>query len=221
MHKVLIVEDERDIALLVEQFFQANQFATSLVHDGAEVLKAFELFAPDLIIMDISLPNKTGVQCCKEIRRISGVPIIMLTAQTQENNRIKGLQVGADDYVCKPFSAPELVLRAQNILKRVAPEKVKEDDWYVEKSSKTIRYKNNDIDLTIYEFGIFYLLFTSPGRIYSRDQIIEFAFDNKEVNDRAIDSHVKNIRKRIKASGLEETVIESVYGAGYRFKKTN
>ena len=221
MHKVLIVEDESDIATLVEQFFQANQFATTIVDDGAEVLNAVEIFAPDIIILDITLPNKSGVQCCQEIRRTSDVPIIMLTAQTQEADRIKGLRVGADDYVCKPFSAPELVLRAQNILKRVAAPTPQSNNWFVEKVSKTVKYKDTDIDLTIYEFGIFYLLFTSPGRIYSREQIIEFAFENKDVNDRAIDSHIKNIRKRIKASGLEDTVIESVYGAGYRFKKIN
>ncbi|WP_448548501.1 response regulator [Thalassotalea fusca] len=219
MHKVLIVEDEGDIATLVERFFQASNFATCVVNDGAIAVHTFELFSPDLVILDITLPNKSGVQICQELRRTSDVPIIMLTAQTQEADRIKGLKVGADDYVCKPFSAPELVLRAQNILKRVAPVEAPQNDWLVDQASKTVRFQTNEIDLTIYEFSIFHLLFSSPGRIYSREQIIDFAFQHRDVNDRAIDSHIKNIRKRIKAAGVEETVIESVYGAGYRFKK--
>jgi len=219
MHKVLIVEDEGDIATLVERFFQASSYATCVVNDGAQAVSTFELFSPDLVILDISLPNKSGVQICQEIRRTSDVPIIMLTAQTQEADRIKGLKVGADDYVCKPFSAPELVLRSQNILKRVAPTKAPQDDWFVDQASKSVRFKENEIDLTIYEFSVFHLLFNSPGRIYTREQIIEFAFQHRDVSDRAIDSHIKNIRKRIKTAGIEETIIESVYGAGYRFKK--
>jgi len=217
--KILIIEDDVDIAKLVAGFFHAANFSTYIVHSGGLAIQAVKEHQPDLIILDIMLPVKDGIACCTEIRAFSDVPIIMLTAKTAEQDRLAGLSIGVDDYVCKPFSAPELVMRAQNILKR-ASGKLSNDGWKVNADMQTVSLNNADISLTKYEFSLFNLLYQSPGRVYSREQLLEFAFaDHRDTSDRAIDNHVKNIRKQLKNAGVSQVVVESVYGLGYRFKK--
>jgi len=216
-YKILLVEDDLDISQLVSKFLIANNYEVVTCADGANVIELVESFTPDLLILDIMLPNVDGVTCCQKIRLFSDVPIIMLTAKVEENDRLKGLEIGADDYVCKPFSAPELVLRVGSILKRTGATQYN-TTWRVDELKMTVKYKDKLIPMTHYEFNVFHLLFKTPGRVYSREQIINNAFDgSREVYDRAIDSHIKNIRKRIREAGITETVIESVYAAGYRF----
>lgn len=216
-YKILVVEDDLDISQLIAKFLIAKDYEVVTCADGANVVELVESFTPDLIIMDIMLPNVDGITCCQKIRLFSDVPIIMLTAKVEESDRLKGLEIGADDYVCKPFSAPELVMRVAAIIKRTGRIEYS-PTLLVDELKMTVKYGDRPIAMTHYEFSVFNLLFKSPGRVYSREQIINGAFaETREVYDRAIDSHIKNIRKRFREAGIEQTVIESVYAAGYRF----
>jgi len=220
MRKILIVEDDKDIAELVERFFQANQFDTYILHDGSDVINNVKSMSPDLIILDINLPIKDGLTCCKEIRAFSNIPIIMLTAKKEEIDKLTGLDLGADDYVCKPFSAPELVLRAKTILKRtdlLKPQRTL--NWQLTELPFSVSFQGRTIELTGAEFRVFQLLFIKPNQIFSRESILNsVSNEHCAINDRAIDSHIKNIRKRLKNNNMPHDVIETVYGAGYRFK---
>lgn len=216
MEHILIVEDEIEIANHLARFFHASGFTTTHLKDGLDVISTVKQTAPSLVILDVMLPGKDGFTCCKEIRTFSEVPIIMLTAKVNEVDRLVGLGAGADDYVCKPFSAPELVMRVKAILKRTKSQPLSKT-LVVDKDKQLVLYKNVKVNLTALEYALFLLLFNSPERIYSREQIIDLAYpDLRDITDRAIDSHIKNIRKRFKQVGAEEKIIESVYGAGYK-----
>jgi len=216
MEHILIVEDEIEIANHLARFFHASGFTTTHLKDGLDVISTVKQTAPSLVILDVMLPGKDGFTCCKEIRTFSEVPIIMLTAKVSEVDRLVGLGAGADDYVCKPFSAPELVMRVKAILKRTKSQPLSKT-LVVDKDKQLVLYKNVKVNLTALEYALFLLLFNSPERIYSREQIIDLAYpDLRDITDRAIDSHIKNIRKRFKQAGAEVKVIESVYGAGYK-----
>lgn len=218
MQQILVVEDNPDIALQVQRFLEANGFNTHHIVKGDDVLPYVQENKPDLIIMDLVIPGKDGLQCCGEIRAFSNVPIIMLTGKSEEVDRLIGLEAGADDYMCKPFSAPELVMRVQAILRRT-DEHVYYSIFSVDDDKHKISYKGGNIPLTSLEFNLYNLLFKNPERIYSRQQIIDMVYSTVgDITDRTIDSHIKNIRKKLKDCGVKENIIESVYGAGYRFK---
>lgn len=217
MSKVLIVEDDIMIAEQVQKFLEHAGMQVSHLDSGRGVCDFVKSQAPDLLILDIMLPEKNGIDCCKELRTFSDIPIIMLTAKVEEIDRIIGLGAGADDYVCKPFSGQELTLRVQAILRRTS-RKPTSEPLSLSSENYTISYNEMNIELTHMEFLLFNLLFQRPGRIYSRQQIIDLAYDHlSDISDRTIDSHIKNIRKKLKALNLETDVINSVYGAGYRY----
>lgn len=217
MDKILIVEDEPDISENVELFLQHNGFETLVVDDGAKVVATVKQFKPALIVLDLMLPNKDGLSCCQDIREFSNVPIIMVTAKSEQVDKLLGLEVGADDYVCKPFDISELILRVKAILKR-AKGLVSYSIVAINPQTKEATLHGQSLGLSALEFSLFELLFRSPERVYSRAQIIEMAYpDNRDITDRTVDSHVKNIRKKFKALGAEDTPIQSVYGAGYRY----
>jgi len=222
--KILIVEDEEAISKYLMKFLNKEGFQVKALSSGLNVINTTHNWQPDLIILDLMLPEKDGITCCKEIREFSDIPIIMLTAKVEEIDRIIGLRVGADDYVCKPFSAVELTLRIQQILKRVSTP-ISHDKLQLDRQTYIISYLKNSLELTHLEFLLFNLLYSNPSVIFSRDQIIEIAYPNRnDIFDRAIDSHVKNLRKKIVQINIDQTVIDSVYGAGYRYlppKKTS
>ena len=216
MKKILIVEDEEAISKYLTKFLQKENFDVKALATGTNIHEYYQEYQPSLIILDVMLPGKDGITCCKEIRAISDVPIIMLTAKVEEIDRIIGLRAGADDYVCKPFSAVELVLRIQQILKRAEKPAI-DNSFVLNEQNYLLSYEGNSAELTQLEFALFQVLYKCPSRIFSRDEIIERAYpDRRDIFDRAIDSHVKNIRKKIKTLSIETAVIESVYGAGYR-----
>jgi two-component system response regulator BaeR len=220
MQHILIVEDDFDIAEQVTLFFKASGFKTSHIANGAEVVPWVEENTPDAILMDIMLPNQDGVECMKQIRRFSMVPIVMMTAKVTESDRLKGLEFGADDYVCKPFSAAELVMRIKAILRRCAPLTETESKKLVkvDEAQLTVKLKGQLLALTKVEFDVFSLLYHSPCRVFSRQQILDdIQPDNFDISDRVIDSHIKNIRKKIKALNISPKLVGSVYGAGYRY----
>ncbi len=215
--KILIVEDDSDISEHLVLFYQHQGFDTKAVEDGALVIGAVKDYQPDLIIMDLMLPNKNGIECCTEIRVFSNVPIIMLTASAEKTDKYVGLESGADDYVCKPFDVMELILRSKAILQRTAGNVSFTTLTVVPEEAKVV-YQDKKIDLSTLEYNLFYLLYSNPERIYSRDQILHLAYPQyRHITDRTIDSHVKKIRNKFKSAGVLENPIESIYGAGYRF----
>jgi len=219
MIKVLIVEDEREIAAQVAKYITREKYKPIVLNSGEKVIETVKNELPDIILLDVMLPVKDGVTCCKEIRAFSDTPIIMLTARKTESDRILGLQAGVDDYVCKPFSAKELMLRIQAVLKRSGVvQDVVSTGLQLDKNGYLLKYNKQEIKLTHLEFSLLNLLSKKPGRIYSRAQIIELAYNNdRDISDRAIDSHIKNIRKKLRLINIDKNVIETTYGAGFRF----
>lgn len=220
--RVLVVEDEIIIAdILLDYLRQAGFVPTHLV-DGAAALASVRADPPDLIILDIMLPGLDGISVCSQVRTFSAVPIIMLTARAEEVDRLLGLEVGADDYVCKPFSPREVVARVATVLRRsarlpadaTAPARLVIDD-----DGLRITINGQRLDLTPTEFRLLALLARRPGRIYTRAQILDLAYgEDQDVSDRIIDSHIKNIRKKLALALPGSDAIHAVYGVGYRFE---
>ncbi len=174
----------------------------------------------DLVLLDIMLPGRDGLEICREIRTFSQVPIIMVTARVEEIDRILGLELGADDYICKPFSPREVVARVKAVLRRArggpaAPM----SDLVLDESTYQARHRGRDLELTAVEFKLLKLLMENPGRIYGREQIMSRIYpDDRFVNDRTVDSHIKKLRKKLQAVEPGTDPIHSVYGVGYKFE---
>lgn len=217
--KVLVVEDQIEITAQLAKYILKDGFKPIILHSGEHVITTVKQQWPDIIVLDVMLPVKDGVSCCREIREFSDVPIIMLTAKKSEKDRIAGLQAGVDDYVCKPFSAKELMLRIKAILKRVNNNHPQvESGLFLDKKGFLLKFLNQQVKLTILEFSLLNLLMATPGRIYSREQIIELAYKNdRDISDRAVDSHIKNIRKKVRSININGNIIETVYGAGFKY----
>ena len=219
MTKILLVEDDKDIVEMVLLFLREQGYEVFHVEDGALVIESVTTFQPDLVIMDIMLPNKDGYDCTNEIRKVCNVPIIMLTARTAQADVISGLKSGADDYLCKPFDIDELVLRIRALINRTKGHVVF-DNWSINENNLSATAHGKKIDFSLVEFHLFSLLFHSAGDVFSRDQIIDLVYqDYRVVTDRTVDSHIKNLRKKLKQADIDPGHIQSVYGAGYRFTK--
>lgn len=220
MKQILIVEDEAKLAQIVSDYLQREGFGTEVCADGSDVLPWLAAHSPALIILDLMLPNVDGLTLCREIRRQSQVPIIMTTARVEEIDRLLGLELGADDYVCKPYSPRELVARVKAVLRRTdgsadTPTRALE----IEPNHNRLRFGNRSVELTAIEMRLLELLVASPGRIYTREQLMDRAYPDRHlVNDRTIDSHIKNLRRKLNTLGLEHPVVHSVYGAGYKYE---
>jgi len=220
---ILIVEDEVKIASLLEDYLRANQYHTSTLSEGTEVVDWIRQNKPDLILLDLMLPGKDGMDICREIRHFSNLPIIMITARIEEIDRILGLEIGADDYICKPFSPREVVARVKVIFRRIDPTLNNIVDvspsLLLDEEKYEARYQQVKLDLTPVEFRLLHALYDIPGKVFSRDQLMDFLYqDNRIVTDRTIDSHIKNLRKKLQAAGCENEIIHSVYGVGYRYE---
>ena len=217
--RVLIIEDEQKIAQLLIDYMQQADFETQWISNGLQAMSAFETSAPDLVFLDLMLPGKDGMQLCREIRAQSEVPIIMITARIEEVDRLLGLELGADDYVCKPFSPREVVARAKAILRRTGrmDQAVGSGPFTVDSSRMTIHLDAKPLSLTLSEFKLLAALVARPGHVFSRDQLLNAAGDGLlHVSDRAIDSHIKNLRKKIAIIRPDDNLLASVYGVGYR-----
>jgi two-component system response regulator BaeR len=218
---VLIVEDEPKIASLLADYLRARGgFRTQILERGDLVLQHFRKERPDLILLDLMLPGLEGIEVCKQIRAESTVPIIMVTARVEEIDRLLGLELGADDYICKPFSPREVVARVKAVLRRSDPEYFRSERGGLEIDNDRFiaRYMGRVLHLTPVEFALLKSLSTYPGRVFSRDQLMnEMYTDYRVVSDRAVDTHIKNLRKKLKKAADGKEMIESVYGLGYRF----
>jgi len=218
LQPILIVEDEPKIAELLRDYCEQAGFSTVIIHNGNEALDWLKNYQPRLVLLDLMLPGADGLTICQSIRKHSDIPVIMITAQVEEIDRLLGLGLGADDYICKPFSPREVVARIKGILRRVENASAQESSFSIDENSLRISYGNNSIELTSVEFRLLKALFDNPGRIYSRDQLMSLIYsDNRIVTDRTIDSHIKKIRKKLLELNIVNDPISSVYGAGYKF----
>lgn len=216
---ILIVEDEEMVAELLREYLQANGFRCHVIDTGLDVISWVRSNSPALILLDIMLPGKDGISLCKEIRAFSMVPIIMTTARIDEIDRLLGLELGADDYVCKPFSPREVVARVKAVLRRSGRKGNGGDEIELDKEGFRVLFDGKDVKLTAVEFNLFSKLYSQPGRIFSRDQLIEAIYsDRRNVNDRTVDSHIKKLRLKIAKIKPGVEVIYSVYGLGYKFE---
>jgi two-component system response regulator BaeR len=225
MEQVLIVEDEPKIADLLQKYLQNANFRTHCIKDGLQVVDWVQQEKPNLILLDVMLPGKDGLEICKDIRRFSAVPIIMLTARVEEIDRLLGLELGADDYICKPFSPREVVARIKAVLRRTQLNPASETETpplnrlELDRNRLIVRYQEQETVLTLVEFELLDILQQQPGRIFGRNHLMEKVYpDNRIVSDRTIDSHIKKLREKLAEIAPEQELIHSVYSVGYKFE---
>jgi len=225
--EILIIEDEPDLASLIADYVHASGYQSLVIANGQSALEQIQLRVPDLIVLDLMLPGLDGINLCKAVRAFSQVPIIMVTAKVEEIDRLLGLEIGADDYLCKPFSPRELMARIKVILRRVSTtattavtsnQSEKQNVVHIDTAAFQIYLHQQLLELTRSEFLLLQHFIAHPGQVFSRSQLLDFVTqDNLDVTDRAIDSHVKNIRKKIAQIRPDDNPIHAIYGLGYRF----
>ena len=219
MSRILIVEDEPKLAALLQDYLRASSFETENVADGNEAIPAIRRWQPHLVVLDLMLPNRDGLDICRELRQFSQVPVVMLTARVEEIDRLLGLELGADDYICKPFSPREVVARIKAILRRAgaaANGPASQEALKMDPGAHSATLDGQALDLTPVEFRLLHALASAPGQIFSRDRLLDHLYDDhRVVTDRTVDSHVKNLRRKLEAVREGET-IRSIYGVGYR-----
>jgi two-component system response regulator BaeR len=226
---ILVVEDDTKIADMLANYLHMQGFATALCGDGLHAVQQVKDLQPALVLLDLMLPGQDGLAVCQQVRKFSSVPIIMLTARVDEIDRLLGLETGADDYVCKPYSPREVVARVKALLRRVhgplatqttattsAPSALA---LQVHTQRQTISWGNTHLPLTPVEFRLLRLLVDHPEQVFSRAHLLDHLHaDLRDVTDRAVDSHIKNVRRKLEACGVQSVQIASVYGVGYRLE---
>ena len=218
---ILIVEDEEKIARVLQDYLQQSQYDTNIILNGDEVMPWFSENKPDLILLDIMLPGKDGLTLFREIRKTSNVPIIFITARVDEIDRLLGLELGADDYICKPFSPREVVARVKAVLRRLSPPTAIDTTLTLDESSYKVNYQGQTLELTAVEFQLFKVMYDRPGQIFSRQKLMDSIYnDHRIVSTRTIDSHIKKLRKKFHCINDKEDIIYSVYGVGYKYEST-
>lgn len=229
--KILIVDDDENIANLISLYLTKECYETRIEHDGQSALDAFKEYAPNLILLDIMLPGLDGYEVCREIRRESKVPIIMLSAKTEVFDKVLGLELGADDYIIKPFDSKELVARVKAVLRRYteapAPVEKKPDEKRVEYrdliinlSNYEVIYKGKPVEMTPREIELLYFLASSPNQVFTREQLLDHIWGYEYAGDtRTVDVHIKRIREKI--ADTDQWSIGTVWSVGYRFEVHN
>jgi two-component system response regulator BaeR len=219
--RVLIVEDEERLALLLSDYLKTSGFETRIIGDGREVLPYVRQSDPDLILLDLMLPGKDGLDIARELRTFSRTPLIMITARVEEIDRLLGLELGADDYICKPFSFREVVARVKAVLRR-SKTQVDEDllrGISLDRSRHQVTIMGKTMTLTAIEFTLLEVMAARPGRIFTRDLLMTSIYpDDRVVSDRTIDSHIRKLRRKIHDIFPDKDIIMSVYSVGYKFE---
>lgn len=235
MSTILIVEDEPKLAQLLQDYLTAAGFQALWVNNGNEALPAYQQHQPDLVLLDLMLPGRDGLDICRELRQLGHVPIIMLTARVEEIDRLLGLELGADDYICKPFSPREVIARVKALLRRTqsyaqAAQRPPEENTpagteepgaalHIDSDRYLATLDGQPLSLTPVEFRMLRTLASAPGIIFSRDQLLSQLYnDHRVVADRTVDSHIKNLRRKLQAIRPEDDIIRSIYGVGYRLE---
>lgn len=225
--KILIVDDDENIAELISLYLTKECFDTKIVHDGESALEAHKQFQPDLILLDIMLPRMDGYQVCRELRTYSGTPIIMLSAKGEVFDKVLGLELGADDYMEKPFDSKELVARAKAILRRVKPvvseapakniKRVSYPDLEISLTNYSVTYMNQRIDMPPKELELLYFMASSPNHVFTREQLLDQIWGYEYIGDtRTVDVHIKRLREKIKDHDAWR--IATIWGIGYKFE---
>jgi two-component system alkaline phosphatase synthesis response regulator PhoP len=220
--KILVIDDEPKIVEICQDYLKADGYDVISAVDGPNGLAAIRTEKPDLIVLDLMLPGMNGLDLCKQLRRESNVPVIMLTARVDEADKLAGLELGADDYITKPFSPRELVARVRTVLRRTgggdSPDVLRVGELTLDRERYMVTLPGREESLTPTEFEILFTLASQPGRIFTRSQLLTaghgVAFTSYE---RAIDSHIRNLRKKLEASEEEPRYIATIYGVGYKF----
>jgi len=226
MPHIAIVEDEERLASLLVDYLQREEYTTEHWDDGTAALAQLKQQQPDLVLLDLMLPGTDGLSICRELRKVSDVPIIMLTARVEEIDRLLGLDLGADDYICKPYSPREVVARVKAVLRRVQAAKSGgvdngSEQFRLDEDTATASYGQSTVLLTAVELRLLEVLSATPGRIYNREQLMRRIYpDNRVVSDRTIDSHIKKLRQKLQELDTELSFIQSVYGLGYKFDQS-
>ena len=217
---VLIVEDETKIASLLNDYLVESGFETSVLYNGEDVEDWLSNNSTNIMLLDLMLPGKNGVDICKDVRRSSSLPIIMITAKVEEIDRLLGLELGADDYICKPFSPREVVARVKAVLRRSdSTEDLSDKGLVLDIDTYKAIINGEDMNLTAVEFQLLKVLSDQPGRIFSRSVLVDKIYnDGRVVSDRTIDSHIKKLRKKIAEKLPDIEVIHSLYAVGYKFE---
>ena len=220
MKQVLIVEDEVKIARLLEEYLVAAGFGASVLDRGNEAVAWVREHGPDLVLLDVMLPGKDGLEICRELRTFTQLPIIMVTARVEEVDRLVGLELGADDYVCKPFSPREVVARVKAVFRRLGQG---DDDTgsaiglLIDRDRHSAELDDAVLELTRVELRLLDALAHPPGRVWSRNQLLDRMYDDgRVVGDRTVDSHIANLRRKLQAVRPDAEGIQAVYGVGYR-----
>lgn len=223
--RILVVEDEIKIVEFIESYLLNGGYEVYKASTGGEALKIFAREEIDLILLDLMLPDITGEEVCREIRKSSKIPIIMLTAKSSDENIINGLDIGADDYITKPFSPRQMVARVNALFRRIAPEEESNDvlifhhgDLIINTTDYSVKKAGITTYLTPSEYKILITLAKRPNKVFTREELINVAFDGDYCGyDRTIDSHVKNLRAKIENNPKESTYVLTIRGIGYRF----
>ncbi len=224
-YKILIVDDDKNIAELISLYLEKEGYDTMQIHDGIEAVDAFYSYSPDLIILDLMLPGKDGLDVCKEIRQTSEIPIIMLTAKGETFDKILGLELGADDYMVKPFDTKELTARVKAVLRRSevrnknseSKEEITLKGLNINLSNYTVTYLGEKIDMPPKELELLYFLAANPNKVFTRDQLLDRIWGYEYIGDtRTVDVHVKRIREKINET--DSWGLKTVWGIGYKFE---
>ena len=223
MTSILIVDDEKKICEFIKAFLDNEGYCTDVAYDGNSAIDKINSKEYDLIILDRMIPYISGEEICEYIRKKSEVPIIMLTARIEDEDRVDGFKLGCDDYICKPFNISELVLRVKAILKRSSGSYDKKiisygEELEINTETHEVKVRGKYVILTNTEYKILLTLINNPKKIYSREKLLESTIEGYyEKGDRAIDSHIKNLRQKIEVDSRNPRIIQTVYGVGYRF----
>lgn len=220
MFNILLVDDEKKITEVVKAYLDKEGYNTLVAHDGSEALNLFSNNKFDLIILDRMLPDISGEEICEKIRGTSLVHIIMLTAKTEDEDKIDGFNLGCDDYVCKPFNVKELVLRVKAVLRKIKKEEIirVNDEIEINTLSHEVQVRNDDVNLTNTEYKLLLLFVNNQKKIFTREELLELVTDDYyEKFDRIIDAHIKNLRQKIEEDTRKPKIIQTVYGVGYKF----
>ena len=225
--KILIVDDDANIAELISLYLTKECFETMMVHDGEEALFVFDSFGPNLILLDLMLPGIDGYQVCREIRAKSATPIIMLSAKGEVFDKVLGLELGADDYIIKPFDSKELVARVKAVLRRYQPAKqeapkssakvVEYPELVINQTNYSVIYKGVPVDMPPKELELLYFLASSPNQVFTREQLLDHIWGYEYIGDtRTVDVHIKRLREKIKDH--PSWSLSTVWGIGYKFE---
>jgi two-component system response regulator BaeR len=220
LSRILVVEDEPKLASLVADYLKAAGYEAHCLENGLEVVSWVKSNQPDLIVLDLMLPGRGGLEICKEVRSFSDLPIIMVTARVEEVDRLIGLEAGADDYLCKPFSVRELVARVKALLRRPRiGTSLRNSSLVIDEASHKVSLDGKEVDLTPVEFRLLAALAAAPGRVFSRDGLLEKLYaDHRVVTDRTVDAHVKNLRRKLEEVRPGSELVRSIYGVGYKLE---